>query len=167
MAALAHELAHQRLGHSIAVWQYRLHSSEPGSSVPLAEGQWDDRLLGPNGLMYYGAGREREADQVALSIMYNSGYDPRAMLSFMQLLIGAEQSSARDMAGLLSLHPPSLQRLNWSKVEANKLPPVRDAKLDSGAFSQLRKLLKIAEKQGKVRRPIESGANFESEFTKP
>lgn len=159
-AVLSHELAHQRLGHSLLVWQDRLQALRSKSSAVLPDKRlWSDRLLGPNGLMYYGEAKEREADQLTFAILYNAGYDTRAFLSFFQLLKNKEASSPRDVAGLLSLHPPTINRLAWAKTDAFKLPPVSNAKLNSNSFISIQRLLKKAETNTKTkqpRRPIES-----------
>ncbi len=133
-AVVAHEIGHvtqrhlvrqmdsQRLGKilafvsSVAVW-----NSNVGEAVSL----WNAaRLSG------YGRDMELEADQVGAKILYESGYDPQAVIEVLGLLKDHETYTSKLSGGLsatyhgvFATHPRSDERLQQVVAQAGQLPP--------------------------------------------
>lgn len=146
VAAIAHELAHQYAGHAILKWQERLkHSKE--LLLAKKSGTWAYRYIGPNGFLRYEPEMEREADRIAPVIMYRSQYDPRAMLSFLELLNKNSRSEFPRFRNYLALHPKFKERYAWVKDQLINVPPPRNAKLDSSVFQQIRRRIERVNKK--------------------
>ena len=143
-AAIAHELAHQRLGHPLIAWQRRVSESRGQSYMLDFQGDWKSTFLGPRGALYLDAGMEEEADRLAPLVLYRAGFEPRVYTSYLQLLRKHELEDTASVAVLLSLHPPIAERLKWAKEGWLKLPPKKDPSLSSPTFRQIKAILKEA-----------------------
>ena len=58
----------------------------------------------------YGVGYEKEADAAGVSMMIRAGYNPAAMVTFMERLELQEQRSPEMRLGIFQTHPPSDER---------------------------------------------------------
>ena len=65
---------------------------------------------------------ENEADRVGQKILYNAGFDPRAMPSFFARLSKQEQYNDNDALAFLRTHPVTSQRLSEATARADQLP---------------------------------------------
>src|SRR6185312_12133535 len=79
---------------------------------------------------------EKEADLLGTDIMYDAGYDPKALPIFFQK-IEAEGSQGPQF---LSDHPDPGNRVGYVTDEVNTLPPKSNLKEDSPEFDRIRKL---------------------------
>lgn len=79
---------------------------------------------------------EREADLLGTDIMYDAGYDPKALPVFFQK-IEAEGSQGPQF---LSDHPDPGNRIGYVTEEVNTLPPKSNLKEDSPEFDRIKKL---------------------------
>lgn len=150
-AAISHELAHQQLSHPLIVWRRKVNSSRGQRYILDFSGDWKDIFLGERGALYFDKGMEEEADKQALVILYSAGFDPRLYTSYLQVLRKLELSQTSDVAAVLSLHPPLLERMKWAKDGIARLPPRKEANLSSATFQQIKSILKeAAKKSGKA-----------------
>ena len=65
----------------------------------------------------YGVGFEKEADKAAIPMMEKAGYNPSAMVTFMERLELQEQRSPQVMLGIFQTHPPSEERADAARAE--------------------------------------------------
>jgi predicted Zn-dependent protease len=100
-AAIAHGVAHVALTHELA-------------SVPVAN---EDALP----IWSYSAKSEREADALGLKLMGDAGYDPRAMVTMLGVLVKAYNDGA-DVA-FFTTHPNEEGRLNEIEATIHRLHP--------------------------------------------
>ncbi|MCX8514897.1 MAG: M48 family metalloprotease [Burkholderiales bacterium] len=63
---------------------------------------------------------EREADRVGQKIMYNSGFDPRAMPAFFQRLYDTERFNDNEAYEFLRTHPVTSERLSEAEERARQ-----------------------------------------------
>ncbi len=65
----------------------------------------------------YGVGFEKEADKAAIPMMEKAGYNPSAMVTFMERLELQEQRAPQVMLGIFQTHPPSEERAQAALAE--------------------------------------------------
>ncbi|HDK37944.1 MAG TPA: tetratricopeptide repeat protein, partial [Thiolapillus brandeum] len=65
---------------------------------------------------------EQEADRLGISILYDAGFDPRAMPSFFTRMGRANQSYGRELPEFLRTHPVTNSRIADSLGRAEKYP---------------------------------------------
>lgn len=150
-AAIAHELAHQQLGHPLILWRRRVNNRQ-GKNLVDFRGPFNAVFLGETGALHLEKGMEEEADRLAPVILYYAGFDPRVYLSYLQVLRKLEASSAPSVAALLSLHPPLEERMKWAKDSLVKIPPRKDASVSSATFTRIKAILDQAARRGKTDR---------------
>jgi predicted Zn-dependent protease len=141
-AAIAHELAHQQLGHQLVTWRRRVNSTRGQSYLLELQGSWKENFLGERGALFLDRAMEEEADRLAPLILYKAGFDPRVYTSYLQLLRKRELDDTGTVAALLSLHPPLPDRMKWAREGWLKLPPKKDSSLSSPTFQQIKAILK-------------------------
>lgn len=145
-AAVAHELAHQQLAHALVVWRQRINAVRPNRYFLETEGDFSDIFLGKSGYLALGAGREQEADELAPVILYRANFDPRLYPSYLQRLQRLENDDIGRMYVSISLHPPIMDRITWSKSAILNIPPIRDSRVSSPGFLEIKGILKSVEK---------------------
>jgi len=148
-AAIAHELAHQQLGHSLTLWRKRVNASRGQKFIIPFDQKWELLFLGENGFLAYDEEMEKEADQAATLLLYKANYDPRVMVSYLEVIKKMELSKSTSVSAMLSLHPKSDERIAWVKEQLNKIPPLKDARLTASGFAAIKALLKTAEIKSK------------------
>jgi hypothetical protein len=89
-------------------------------------------------LLKYSRDAERQADLVGTQILYDSGYDPRAMAQFFEI-IGAESSRGGRAPEWLSSHPSPENRMGRVLEEARKLGSLDAAREDSTEFAEIKR----------------------------
>jgi hypothetical protein len=92
-------------------------------------------------LLKYSRDAERQADVLGTQILYDAGYDPRAMAQFFETII-AENKGGR-MPEFFSSHPNPEHRMERVNEEVEKLgglPP--NAKTDSAAFREIQQYVR-------------------------
>jgi predicted Zn-dependent protease len=133
---LAHEIGHNTRMHALrgekqakklslanlAALAAILAGGQSGANV----GQFTQYLL--MGVMNgYGIGYEKEADSSGVEMMIGAGYNPSAMVTFMQRLSLLEKRSPEFKLGIFQTHPPSDERadaiLNQLKEEKIAFEP--------------------------------------------
>ena len=144
--AIAHELAHQQLNHQLVAWRRKVNSTRGQRYILELRGSWRDEFLGERGALFLDRAMEEEADRLAPSLLYKAGFDPRVYTSYLQLLRKLELDDTESVAALISLHPPSADRLRWAKEGWLRLPPKKESSLSSPTFRQIKAILKEAAK---------------------
>ena len=82
-------------------------------------------------MMKFSRDHEREADREALRYMKSAGYDPRAMVEFLQVLRARQGRDPGSVRTFFSSHPAPAERVRQLSQEANRLAGGRR---DSAAF---------------------------------
>ena len=82
-------------------------------------------------MMKFSRDHEREADMKALRYMKGAGYDPRAMVEFLQVLRSRQGRDPGAVQTFFSSHPAPAERVRRLQQEANRLAGGRR---DSAAF---------------------------------
>jgi hypothetical protein len=89
-------------------------------------------------LLKYSRGAETQADLMGTQVLYDAGYDPRAMAAFFEKL-GAE-SAGKNPPEFFSDHPNPDHRIDRVDQEVEKLGGVQEgAKRDSPEFKAIKK----------------------------
>jgi predicted Zn-dependent protease len=84
---------------------------------------------------------EREADRVGQKIMYNAGYDPRAMPAFFQRLYDAEKFNDNEAYEFLRTHPVTSERLSEAQERAKQYKTIMH--VDSPSFLLIREKCRV------------------------
>lgn len=136
-AVLAHEIGHITGRHAV-----RQDAAKKGANLLsiftlLGTGSWIltdlNNLWSSAAIKGYGREMELEADRFGAKYLYNSGYDPQAMIDtigilkdeekFMRARTKAEGRKFKSYHGLFSTHPRNDIRLRTVVKEAATLPP--------------------------------------------
>ena len=125
-AVLAHELGHvaarhhteqmtKLLGYSL-VTQLVLGENPQQYAALAAE------LFGTLGQLKFSRANELEADGLALKYLSRAGYEPAALLSFLEKLHGMETTEPSKITAFLSTHPAVQIRLDAARDAARRYP---------------------------------------------
>ena len=68
----------------------------------------------------YGVGFEKEADKAAIPMMEKAGYNPSAMVTFMERLELQQQRTPQVNLGIFQTHPPSDERADAARGELDE-----------------------------------------------
>jgi hypothetical protein len=145
-AVMAHELSHVALRHGTAqASKAQLAQGAAGIFGGLFGGSTGGAVLtegvalGAGGLLLrYSRGAETQADVMGTQVLYDTGYDPRAMAQFFEKLEG--ETKGKNPPQFLSDHPNPDHRVERVDEEIDKLggPPV-NAKRDSAEFEAIKR----------------------------
>jgi predicted Zn-dependent protease len=81
---------------------------------------------------------EREADQLGIQYLWNSGYDPNAFVSFFEKLQEQEKSKPGRLAGFFRTHPYTVERIVLSLDEERHLPEKDDYIVNTSEFDRVK-----------------------------
>ncbi len=84
---------------------------------------------------------EREADQLGIQYMWNTGYDPNAFVSFMEKLQEQEKTKPGRLAGFFRTHPYTIDRIAASIDEERYLPEKENYVVDTSEFQRVKSRL--------------------------
>src|SRR5258708_39524988 len=145
-AVMAHELSHVALRHGTAqASKAQLAQGAAGIFGGLFGGSTGGALLtqgvalGAGGvLLRYSRGAETQADVMGTQVLYDAGYDPRAMAQFFEKLEG--ETKGKNPPQFLSDHPNPDNRVERVDEEIDKLGgPPANAKRDSTEFEAIKR----------------------------
>jgi beta-barrel assembly-enhancing protease len=145
-AVMAHELSHVALRHGTAqASKAQLAQGAAGIFGGLFGGSTGGELLtegvalGAGGLLLrYSRGAETQADVMGTQVLYDAGYDPRAMAQFFEKLQG--ETAGKNPPQFLSDHPNPDHRVERVDEEIDKLGgPPANAKRDSAEFEAIKR----------------------------
>jgi len=81
---------------------------------------------------------EKEADQLGIQYLWNTGYDPNAFVSFMEKLQEEEKSKPGKLASWFRTHPPTEDRIIASLDEERYLPEKDNYMLNTSEFDRVK-----------------------------
>jgi predicted Zn-dependent protease len=81
---------------------------------------------------------EREADQLGIQYMWNTGYDPNSFISFFEKLQEQEKSKPGRLAGWFRTHPSTEDRIIASLEEQRYLPEKEHYIVNSSEFEKVK-----------------------------
>jgi Zn-dependent protease with chaperone function len=145
-AVMGHELSHVALRHGTAqASKAQLAQGAAGILGGLFGGSTGGDLLtegvalGAGGLLLrYSRGDETQADVMGTQIIYDAGYDPRAMVQFFEKL--QAETAGKNPPQFLSDHPNPDHRVERVDEEIDKLGgPPANAKRDSAEFEAIKR----------------------------
>jgi predicted Zn-dependent protease len=145
---MAHEISHVTARHAterMSKAQYLQLASIPALFIG---GYWTQMAiqqalgLGLN-LELLGITRdsEKEADQLGIQYLWNSGYDPNAFVSFFEKLQEQEKSKPGKLAGFFRTHPYTENRIAASMDEQRYLPEKDNYIVNTSEFDRVKSRL--------------------------
>jgi beta-barrel assembly-enhancing protease len=81
---------------------------------------------------------EREADQLGIQYLWNTGYDPNSFVSFFEKLLAEEKSKPGRFAGWFRTHPSTDNRIVASLKEQRFLPEKDNYIVDTSEFNRVK-----------------------------
>ena len=84
---------------------------------------------------------EKEADQLGIQYLWNSGYDPNAFVSFFEKLQEQEKSKPGKLAGFFRTHPYTVDRIAASLDEQRFLPEKDNYIINTSEFDHVKSRL--------------------------
>lgn len=81
---------------------------------------------------------EREADQLGLQYLWNSGYDPEAYLTFFEKLKAQEKNPPSRLAGWFRTHPTTNDRVSQAQNEMTYLPAKDEYTINTSEFDRVK-----------------------------
>jgi predicted Zn-dependent protease len=75
----------------------------------------------PMTFLKFSRGFEREADRLGLQYLYQAGYDPPAMIDFLERLEALERRKPCTMSQLFRSHPPVSSRIAQTQKDVQQL----------------------------------------------
>ncbi len=81
---------------------------------------------------------EREADQLGIQYLWNTGYDPNAFVSFFEKMQEQEKSKPGRLAGWFRTHPSTEDRIVASLDEQRYLPEKDNYMIDTSEFDRVK-----------------------------
>jgi predicted Zn-dependent protease len=147
-AVLAHEVGHVTANHHARGERAQLGSSLMAGLLAILTRSADvgeaSALWGTSLVSGYGRDMELEADEFGSQYLFNSGYDPQAMIEVISLLKDHErfekmraQESGKDIQtyhGLFSTHPRNDKRLREVVSRSGNFPKAMDAEQNITPF---------------------------------
>jgi predicted Zn-dependent protease len=100
---------------------------------------------------------EREADQLGIQYLWNTGYDPNAFVSFFEKLQEEEKSKPGRLAGWFRTHPSTDDRICASLDEQRYLPEKDYYIVDTSEFDRVKARLQS----------IDNAEKAEEDYTAP
>ena len=162
-SVMAHEIAHAALRHGtnqaskayIAQMPLAVIGGLGGESVARVLGRIGGGIAANSILLKYSRDAERQADLMGVQILYDSGYDPRAMTQFFEKL---EAQGGNRGPQWLSSHPNTENRIRDINGEIDRLGgPPAGARTDSPAFRSIRRYVAPLPKPKEVPKETASG----------
>jgi beta-barrel assembly-enhancing protease len=142
---MAHEISHVTARHATARMSKAQYLNLAAIPAVFIGGYWTQMgiqqalSLGLN-LEVMGITREseREADQLGIQYLWNTGYDPNAFLSFFEKLQMQEKSKPGRLAGWFRSHPSTDDRILASLEEQRNLPEKDQYIVDTSEFERVK-----------------------------
>ena len=147
---MAHEISHVALRHGTNQATRQEMSSGlfgilggmvGGGNISAITSQLGGGVIAGSVLVKYTRTSETQADILGTQILYDAGYDPRAMAQFFENAQNDEKKKGR-VAALFADHPVPERRIERVDEEIDKLGgPVKDSKTDSPEFRDIRRYI--------------------------
>ena len=147
---MAHEISHVALRHGTNQATRQEMSSGlfgilggvvGGGNISAITSQLGGGVIAGSVLVKYTRTSETQADILGTQILYDAGYDPRAMAQFFENAQNDEKKKSR-VAALFADHPVPERRIERVDEEIDKLGgPLKDSKVDSPEFRDIRRYI--------------------------
>jgi predicted Zn-dependent protease len=102
-----------------------------------AAAQMGADIAGSLGMLKFSRNDELEADRLGLRYMFEAGYSPNAMTTFLEKLGNLEKENPSRVATLFSSHPMSQQRVDTIRREIMMLPPGRKVEYYTESYKEI------------------------------
>ena len=100
------------------------------------------RLGAPLTMLKFSRGFENEADYLGLQYMYKTGYDPQALIAFLEKIQATNKSKPGVWARAFANHPSTSDRIKKSQAAIAKvLPPRTEYLVSTSEFAEIKLLL--------------------------
>jgi predicted Zn-dependent protease len=96
------------------------------------------QVVGTGVMTNYSRAAENEADRLGVAYMYQAGYDPQGMGSFMRELLGLRKSKPSRVAQFFSSHPLTEERIRNIDAAISKLPRKASLTHDTRDYQRFR-----------------------------
>ncbi|HEV2278896.1 MAG TPA: M48 family metalloprotease [Acidobacteriaceae bacterium] len=150
-AVMAHEMSHVVLQHSICNMEKEQHVGllaglgQLAAGIALGGGVLGNIAQNTIGLgagldfLHMSRGAEKQADLEGVHILYDAGYDPRAMPQFFEIIEG---KYGKGGAQFLSDHPNPGNRTEYIDAEISRMPPRQRPVTQTDAFRHIHDVVK-------------------------
>ena len=144
-AVMAHEIGHAEKRHGTQQLTRQM-GAQLILGVALGEEQTNAKkiagLITNTGILSYGRSAEHEADDVAVHLLYRSGYDPNALPQFFETLLTINPTKPSRVTSLFSTHPETQDRIRATQETIASLAPKTYTRGDAAAFKAIQDKLK-------------------------
>ena len=93
---------------------------------------------------------EREADQLGIQYLWNTGYDPNGFVSFFEKMQREEKNKPSRLAGWVRTHPSTDDRIVAALEEQRYLPEKDYYIVDTSEFTQMKARLQVIDNAQKA-----------------
>lgn len=154
---MAHEISHVCARHATARMSKAQYIQLAAIPALFVGGYWTQMAI-QNGLglginlELLGITREseKEADQLGIQYLWNSGYDPNAFVSFFEKLQEQEKSKPGKLAGWFRTHPYTIDRIAASMDEERYLPEKDNYIINTSEFDRVKARLQAIDNAEKA-----------------
>jgi len=141
-AVIAHEVAHVAARHSTErltqQYGYQFLSGLLLGKNPNAAAKLVTDLAATGGFLKYGRDDEYEADRLGAKYLSAAGYDPQAMVDFLNKLKALETSEPSKFETWLMTHPPASDRVARVKTEVAGFPKLANPVRNAAAYAEIK-----------------------------
>lgn len=145
VSVLAHETGHVAARHTAEhiskSWGLDLISSLLLGEQPDFWASQAVNLFGTAGLLAFSRADETEADLLGLRYMYRAGYDPQAMVTFLETILAERERRPGAVEQFFSTHPLTEDRIRRVEDEIRALPHLPDTLSDTTRFHRIQRRL--------------------------
>jgi len=141
-AVIAHEVAHVAARHSTerltTQYGYQFIAGLLLGQNPNATAKLITDLAATGGFLKYSRDDEHEADRLGAKYLYAAGYDPQAMVDFLDKLKALEANEPTKFETWLMTHPAMSDRLARVKTEVAGLPKLANPVRNAAAYAEIK-----------------------------
>jgi beta-barrel assembly-enhancing protease len=145
---MAHEISHVAARHATAMLSKQQILQLAQIPLLFVGGYWAQMAiqnglgLGINlGLLGITRESEKEADQLGIQYLWNTGYDPNSFVTFFEKLQEKEKSKPGRLSGWFRTHPYTVDRIAASLDEERYLPEKDNYIINTSEFDRVRNRL--------------------------
>lgn len=141
-SVVAHEVGHVAARHSTErltqAYGYEFVAGMVLGTDPNATARVISDLAATGGFLKYGRDGEFEADMLGARYMHAAGYDPQAVIGFLERMQALEANSPSQLATWLMTHPPTKDRLARVKTQVAGFAPQGSPVRNAAAYAQIK-----------------------------
>jgi len=141
-AVVAHEVGHVAARHSTErltqQYGYQFVASLVLGQDPNTTAKLIADLAATGGFLKYSRDDEFEADQLGARYLYAAGYDPQAMIDFLEKIRALETSEPSKFETWLMTHPSSSDRLTRVRAQIAGFPPLANPVRNAAAYAAIK-----------------------------